>query len=73
VIVHTSEPHLEHLFTIVHDVPLNESNTDVRVTFLRYIEHNNADDTVRIFTWITNVKVTKAKGAVPNCGYAAVA
>jgi hypothetical protein len=60
VIVHTSEPHLEHLFTIVHDVPLNESNTDVRVTFLRYIEHNNVDDTVRIFSWITDVKVTKA-------------
>ena len=60
VIVHTSEPHLEHLFTIVHDVPLNESTTDVRVTFLRYIEHNNVDDTVRIFSWITDVKVTKA-------------
>lgn len=60
VIVHTSEPHLEHLFTIIHDVPLNEANTDVRVTFLRYIEYNNADDVVRIFTWITDVKVTKA-------------
>ena len=60
VIVHTSEPHLEHLFTIVHDVPLNESNTDVRVTFLRYIEYNNADDTLRMFTWITDIKVAKA-------------
>ena len=60
VIVHTSEPHLEHRFTIVYDVPLNESNTDVRVTFLRYIEHNNVDDTLRIFTWITDIKVTKA-------------
>jgi hypothetical protein len=60
IIVHTSEPHLEHVFTIVHDVPLNESNTDVRVTFLRYIEYNNADDTLRMFTWITDIKVTKA-------------
>jgi len=60
VIVHTSEPHLKHLFTIVHDVPLNESNADVRVTFLRYIEYNDADDTVRVFTWITDIKVTKA-------------
>ena len=59
-IVHTSEPHLKHLFTIVHDVPLNESNPDVRVTFLRYIEANDADDTIRIFTWITDIKVTKA-------------
>lgn len=60
IIVHTSEPHRKHLFTIVHDVPLNESNTDVGVTFLRYIEYNNADDTLRMFTWITDVKVTKA-------------
>jgi len=60
VIVHTSEPHLKHLFTIMHDVPLNESNTDVRVTFLRYIEYNATDDTIRIFTWITDIKVTKA-------------
>jgi hypothetical protein len=60
IIVRTSEPHLEHVFTIVHDVPLNESNTEVRVTFLRYIEYNNADDTLRMFTWITDLKVTKA-------------
>lgn len=60
VIVHTSERHLEHLFTIVHDVPLNESNTDVCVTFLRYIEYNHADDTLRMFTWVTGIRVTKA-------------
>lgn len=60
VVIHTSEPNLEHIFTIVRDVPLNESNPDVRVTFLRYMESNNADGTARIFTWITDVKVTKA-------------
>lgn len=59
-VIHTTEPHLRHVFTIVHDVPLNESNTDVRVTFLRYIEYNDADHTERIFTWITDVQVTKA-------------
>jgi hypothetical protein len=58
--IHTSEPHMRHRFTIVPDVPLNESNPDVRVTFLRYIEYNDADQTMRIFTWITDLKVTKA-------------
>jgi hypothetical protein len=60
ITVRTSEPHLEHVFTVFHDVALNESNTEVRVTFLRYIEYNNADDTLRMFTWITDLKVTKA-------------
>jgi hypothetical protein len=60
VSIRTSEPHLRHVFTIVPDVPLNESNADVRVTFLRYIEYNDADHTERMFTWITDVKVTKA-------------
>jgi hypothetical protein len=58
--IHTSEPHRRHRFTIVRDVPLNESNPDVRVTFVRYIEYNDADQTTRIFTWITDLKVTKA-------------
>lgn len=59
-VIHTSEPHVQHVFTIVPDVPLNESNTEVRVTFLRYTEYNDADHTARIFTWITDVQVTKA-------------
>lgn len=60
--IHTGEPHVRHRFTIVPDVPLNESNTEVRVTFLRYIEYNEIDDTTRIFTWITDLQVTKANG-----------
>ena len=59
-VIHTPEPHKQHVFTIVRDVPLNESNSDVRVTFLRYIEYNDADHTQRVFTWITDIKVTKA-------------
>ena len=59
-VIHTSETCLRHVFTIVRDVPLNESNADVLVTFLRYIEYNDADYTERIFTWITDVKVTQA-------------
>jgi hypothetical protein len=59
-VIHTSETCLRHVFTIVRDVPLNESNADVLVTFLRYIEYNDADYTERIFTWITDVKVIQA-------------
>jgi hypothetical protein len=58
VTVKTADPKLRHHFTIVRDVPLNEANDDVRVTFVRYVEHNVADGTERIFTWITDVTVT---------------
>jgi hypothetical protein len=60
VTIKTSTPHLRHIFTIVRAVPLNESNPDVRVTFVRYVEQNDADGSFRIFTWITDLTVTKA-------------
>jgi hypothetical protein len=59
VTVRDTKPDIRHVFTIVPDVPLNESNLDVRVTFVRYIEHNDAEGTCRIFTWVTDLKVTK--------------
>ena len=59
VTIKTSQPHLRHVFTIVRDVPLNESNADVRVTFVRYVEYNDADGTERVFTWVTDLQVTK--------------
>jgi Transposase DDE domain len=54
-----STPEKDHVFTIVRDVPLNESNPDVLVTFVRYIE-DNADGRERVFTWVTDLAVTKA-------------
>jgi len=57
--IRDSQPNLQHIFTIVRDVPLNESNDEVRVTFLRYIEYDEQSDSVRIFTWITDLTVTK--------------
>jgi len=60
VTIRTSVPQRRHVFTIVRDVPLNEANAEVRVTFVRYIEYNDADGTQRIFTWITDLPVTKA-------------
>jgi hypothetical protein len=59
ITLHTSQANLRHVFSIVRDVPLNEANQEVRVTFVRYIEYNDADGTERIFTWITDLQVTK--------------
>jgi hypothetical protein len=58
VTIHTPDTKRRHVFTIVPDVPLNEANDDVRVTFLRYVEYNLVDGTERIFTWITDLTVT---------------
>jgi hypothetical protein len=59
VVIRTSQLKLDHILTIVRDVPLNGSNDDVRVTFVRYIEYDEHSDSTRIFTWITDLMVTK--------------
>jgi len=56
--IQTADAKRRHLFTIVRDVPLNEANDDVRVTFVRYVEQNLVDGTERIWTWITDLTVT---------------
>jgi len=58
VTIQTPDSQRRHVFTIVPDVPLNEANDDVRVTFVCYVEHNLVDGTERIFTWITDLTVT---------------
>jgi len=45
--------------TWVWDVPLNESNDDLRVNFLEYNEYNAEGERIRHFTWITDLHVTK--------------
>jgi hypothetical protein len=59
VTIKTSQLQVRHVFTIVRDVPLNEANEEVRVTFVRYVEYNDGDGTARLFTWITDLQVTK--------------
>jgi len=46
-----------HRFRFVNDVPLNESNTDVRVNFIEYWERG--DDKVQHFSWVTDLRVSK--------------
>jgi len=46
-----------HRFRFVNDVPLNESNTDVRVHFIEYGELG--DHKVQHFSWVTDLRVSK--------------
>jgi hypothetical protein len=48
---------LVHRFRFVNDVPLNESNTDVRVNFIEYWEIGA--DKVQHFSWVTDLRVSK--------------
>lgn len=48
---------LMHRFRFVNDVPLNASNTDVRVHFIEYWEIGQ--DKVQHFSWVTDLRVTK--------------
>jgi len=45
-----------HRFRFVNDVPLNASNTDVRVNFIEYGEID--DDKVQHFSWVTDFRVS---------------
>jgi hypothetical protein len=46
-----------HRFRFVNDVPLNASNTDVRVNFIEYWEMGK--DQVQHFSWVTDLRVSK--------------
>lgn len=59
------------MFTIIPDVAVNESNRDLKVTFVRYQEMDDAQNVVRVFTWITDLVVTRANvGKVMRAGRA---
>jgi hypothetical protein len=48
----------EHCFSWINNVPLNESNEDVRVNFIEYWE-TDPKGKKQHFTWITDITVTK--------------
>lgn len=50
-----------HRFRWLNDVPLNASNTDVRVNFLEYWEMQG--DRVQHFSWITDFVITQTNAA----------
>lgn len=49
---------MEHCFSWINDVPLNESNENVRVNFIEYRE-TAKDGEQQHFTWITDIPITK--------------
>ena len=51
------ENNIEHKFEYVNDVPLNESNEDVRVNFLEYWELK-PNGKKQHFTWVTDFHIT---------------
>lgn len=44
----------------VNDVPLNESNQDLRVNYFEYSEYDFDDNRLKHFSWITDFAVTRA-------------
>jgi len=45
--------------SFVHDLPLNKSNADLRVNLLHYSEYDSDGKTLKHFTWITDLTITK--------------
>lgn len=46
-----------HRFNFVNNVPLNDSNSDLKVNFLEYWETNKKGHVIH-FTWVTNIRIT---------------
>jgi hypothetical protein len=44
----------------VNDVPLNESNQDLRVNFLQYAEYGPEGEQRKYFTWITDLRIQRS-------------
>jgi hypothetical protein len=42
-----------------HDLPLNESNQDIRVNFLQYMEFGPDGERRKIFSWVTDLTITR--------------
>src|SRR3989475_2832593 len=54
---HDRSAGMEHQLRFVHDMPLNESRSDVRVNFIEYWEVS--EKKVQHFSWVTDLRVTK--------------
>jgi hypothetical protein len=47
-----------HQFHFLNDVPLNQSNPDVRVNVLEYMQTDSRGRET-VFSWVTNIHITK--------------
>ena len=46
--------------SFVNQVPLNESNPDLLVNFLHYVEYGPDGKERKIFTWVTDLRITRS-------------
>ena len=53
-----SDPRVKQCYTVIRDVPLNETHQDLHLTFMRYLEVNESEEVTQMFTWITDLTVT---------------
>jgi hypothetical protein len=44
--------------SFVNQVPLNESNPDLLVNFLHYVEYGPDGEARKVFTWVTDLRIT---------------
>ena len=45
--------------TFTHQLPLNESNPDLLVNFLQYAEYDSDGNTLKLFSWVTDLTITR--------------
>ena len=55
---------ITHKFLFHNDLPLNESNQDVRINFLEYWEINNKTNKIQHFTFVTDFDITNENAYV---------
>ena len=58
-----SRPGVTHEIGFTHDLPLNQSNPDVRVNFLQYSEYGPDGERVKHFSWVTDLTITEDNAA----------
>ena len=46
--------------SFVNGVPLNESNPDLLVNFLHYVEYGPDGEPRKVFTWVTDLRITRS-------------
>ena len=48
-----------HKFKFINNVPLNESNQDVKVNFLDYQQYDEGKEKPKHFSWVTDIEISK--------------
>jgi hypothetical protein len=54
-----TEGDITHIFSFINDVPLNNSNQNIRVNFLEYWEINNKKQKTQHFSYVTDFELNK--------------